>query len=211
MAWHVETGRGASTSSAALRAVGIRQVGDDALERACGPFDLPRQASEARALLRELMARLRRIGGLQPFSKGMGLAAPQIGVARSAAVVQPPGREPLPLLNPRVVAAGDELDEQYEGCLSFFEVRGLVPRPLWIQVAHVTIEGEPVVTKLERGAARLACHEIDHLEGILYTRRMAPGRRPIPVSRYRGTGTPWEYDRSFLESPGSPGSSRRSP
>lgn len=59
-----------------------------------------------------------------------GVAAPQIGISRAAAIVIPPdpGAEPLIMLNPQVISESAEADEQYEGCLSFFDVRGLVPR-----------------------------------------------------------------------------------
>jgi peptide deformylase len=60
----------------------------------------------------------------------MGIAAPQVGIARAAAIVIPPdpGAEPVVMLNPVVISESAEADEQYEGCLSFFDVRGLVPR-----------------------------------------------------------------------------------
>ena len=45
----------------------------------------------------------------------------------------------------------------------------------------------------ERGMARLVGHEIDHLEGKLYTDRMTPGTTLVPLEEYRGTGTPWRY------------------
>nr|WTC07086.1 peptide deformylase [Streptomyces anthocyanicus] len=72
-----------------------------------------------------------RIASVHTFAKGMGIAAPQIGIRRAAAVVQPaePGAGAIVLLNPRVIAASQETDDPYEGCLSFFDVRGLVPRP----------------------------------------------------------------------------------
>ncbi|MFI1303582.1 peptide deformylase [Streptomyces sioyaensis] len=126
----------------------------------------------------------------------MGLAAPQIGIGRAAAVVQPPGDAPaIVLLNPRITTSCDETDEQYEGCLSFFGVRGLVPRPLKITVEATALTGEPVTTLYERGLARLIHHEIDHLEGLLYTARMWTGIEPIPVEQYRQTGQAWAYEQ----------------
>jgi peptide deformylase len=129
------------------------------------------------------------------FSKGMGVAAPQIGISRAAAVVIPPdpGAEPLVMLNPRVISESAETDEQYEGCLSFFDVRGLVPRPLRIEVACTRPNGQQYVLALANGMARLVAHEVDHLNGKLYTARMGDGVSPIPVSEYRGTGHTWNY------------------
>ncbi|MFC7807879.1 peptide deformylase [Streptomyces olivaceus] len=124
----------------------------------------------------------------------MSRRAPQIGIGRTA-VVQPPGDAPaVILLSPKITDRSDELDEQYEGCLSFFDVRGLVPRPLKITVETTALTGETVTTVYERGLARLIHHKIDHLDGMLYTARMRTGIEPIPVEKYRQTGHRWVYD-----------------
>ncbi|GHE12687.1 peptide deformylase [Streptomyces alanosinicus] len=125
----------------------------------------------------------------------MGIAAPQIGIARAAAVVMPADEPPaVILLNSRVTERSEETDEQYEGCLSFFDVRGLIPRPLTITVESTTLTGETTTTVYERGLARLIHHEIDHLDGLLYTARMRTGVDPIPVEEYRQTGRAWAYE-----------------
>ncbi|MFI9240318.1 peptide deformylase [Streptomyces sp. NPDC053079] len=99
------------------------------------------------------------------------------------------------LLNPRITARSQEMDEQYEGCLSLFDVRGMVPRPLMITVVTTALDGTEVTTVYERGLAWLIAHEIDHLDGLLYTARMRPGIKPIPVEEYRQTGRAWAYDQ----------------
>lgn len=81
------------------------------------------------------------------------------------------------------------------GGLSFFDVRGMVPRPLTIMVQTTTLDGSTVTTVYERGLARLVAHEIDHLDGLLYTSRMRPGVEPIPVEEYRQTGRVWAYEQ----------------
>jgi peptide deformylase len=63
------------------------------------------------------------------------------------------------LLNPRVVAQSTERDEKYEGCLSFFDVRGSVPRPLTLDVQHTVPSGEQVVTRFERAVARWSARD----------------------------------------------------
>jgi peptide deformylase len=123
----------------------------------------------------------------------MGLAAPQIHISRAAAVVRTPEGQTITLLNPQVSDESAEDDEQYEGCLSFFDVRGKVPRPLAIEVEHQDVDGTTRITTFERGLARLVSHEIDHLRGVLYRERMRPGVTPIPVATYRGTGQQWTY------------------
>ncbi|MFF3750967.1 peptide deformylase [Streptomyces sp. NPDC002018] len=179
-----------------MRELGVVQYGSPILTEPARRFGLPGERGEAERVTAELLASMERIGQVHPFAKGMGVAAPQIGTARAAAVVRPSGPDPQPviLLNPRITTSSDETDEQYEGCLSFFDVRGLVPRPLRITVETTTLDGTTVSTVYERGLARLIHHEIDHLYGRLYTARMRPGVEPIPIEEYRQTGRAWAYE-----------------
>ncbi|MEV0153566.1 peptide deformylase [Micromonospora sp. NPDC050686] len=178
-----------------MRALGVVQRGADLLRQPARQFDLPRDERTAREVVDRLAATLDRLDELHPFSKGVGIAAPQLGLGWSAAIVRPPDRtdEPVVLLNPRVVDAAGDADEQYEGCLSFFDHRGLVPRPLRVDVEHAQWDGSRVITAFEYAMARLVAHEIDHLEGRLYVDRMAPGVPLVPVEEYRETGNPWRY------------------
>lgn len=182
-------------ASERMRAAGIVQRGADLLGQPARHFELPRDEATAADVGGRLRATLARIDELHVFSKGVGLAAPQIGLPWAAAVVRPPDRtaEPLVLLNPRIVDASPETDEQYEGCLSFFDMRGLVARPLRVAVEHMRPDGGRVITCFDRGMARLVAHEVDHLEGRLYVNRMAPDVPLVPVEEYRGTGRPWHY------------------
>ncbi|MFE5076977.1 peptide deformylase [Streptomyces halstedii] len=178
-----------------MRDLGVVQHGVGILAEPARAFDLPVERDEAERITDELFAAMERIGQVHPFAKGMGIAAPQSGIGRAAAVVQPPGDAPaIILLNPKIITRSDEADEQYEGCLSFFDVRGLVLRPLKITVETTALTGETVTTVYERGLARLIHHEIDHLNGLIYTVRMLPGNEPIPMEEYRQTGSSWVYD-----------------
>ena len=187
---------GEHTASETMRALGIVQEGDPILTSAARPFMLPEEAEDARRVVAELLAAAERVSKVHTFGKGLGIAAPQIGIDRAAAIVRPRGGDTITLLNPRVVEESAETDEQYEGCLSFFDVRGLVPRPLVIHVEHQDINGQPQITVFERGVARLVAHELDHLQGILYRQRMRPGVEPIPLTAYRGGGRNWRYGTS---------------
>ncbi|MGH3267314.1 MAG: peptide deformylase, partial [Trebonia sp.] len=169
------------------------QEGDLVLAEVARPFDLPAEAEDARRVVAQLVSMLERVGQVHNFSKGMGLAAPQIRIGRAVAVVRTPAGETVTLLNPRICDESAETDEQYEGCLSFFDVRGKVPRPLAIEIEHQDVDGTTRITSFEQGMARLVCHEIDHLHGVLYKARMRHGVAPIPVSQYRGTGQQWSY------------------
>ncbi|MFG2113577.1 peptide deformylase [Streptomyces sp. NPDC048718] len=179
-----------------MRDLGVVQDGAPVLAEPARAFDLPAEREAAEQTVEQMFTAMERIGQVHPFAKGMGLAAPQIGIGRAAAVVQPPGDAPaIVLLNPRITDRSSEADEQYEGCLSFFDVRGLVPRPLRITVETTTLDGQVVTTTYERGLARLIHHEIDHLDGLLYTARMRVGVAPIPVEQYRQTGSAWAYEQ----------------
>ncbi len=149
----------------------------------------------ARGVVSRLFAVLDRVGGLHPFSKGVGLAAPQLGLGWAAAVVRPadPDGKPIVLFNPRIVETSPELDEQYEGCLSFFDVRGMVHRPLRVEVESTLPNGTHVINRFERGWPGWSQHEIDHLAGLLYVDRMPPDAPLVPVEEYQETGQPWRY------------------
>ena len=181
--------------SAAMRDLGILQREDPLLQRVASPFSLPADADHARWVVDALQARAAQVREVHNFSKGMGLAAPQLGVGRRAAIVRPPDTAPtIVLLNARVVDGTPETGElRYEGCLSFFDVRGRLSRPHTIQVEHQDLDGTRHSTTYTGNLARLVAHEIDHLDGILYTDRMAPDERPIPVWEYRRAGRGWRY------------------
>ncbi len=183
----------AATPSEVMSSLGVAQAGDPLLRRATRPFDLPAESEDARRVVTALNSAAERIAQAHTFGKGMGIAAPQIGIDRAVAIIRTPDGEGITLLNPTIIESGGDTDEQYEGCLSFFDVRGQVSRPHVIHVEHTTIDGLKKITVFERGVARLVAHEIDHLHGHLYTDRMRPGVEPIPVEQYRGTGSGWKY------------------
>jgi peptide deformylase len=176
-----------------MRSLEIAQEGEPVLSEVARPFNLPAEAEDARRVVAQLVSTLERVGQVHNFSKGMGLAAPQIRIGRAAAVIRTVDGETVTLLNPRICDESADTDEQYEGCLSFFDVRGMVPRPLAIEVEHQGIDGTTRITRFEKGMARLVCHEVDHLFGKLYRSRMKPGVEPIPVSMYKGGGQQWTY------------------
>ena len=177
-----------------MAGLGIVQEGDEILRRTARPFTLPAEAEDARRVVAELNAAAQRVAQAHTFGKGMGIAAPQIGISRAAAIVHTPTGDTISLFNfkPRIVETSGH-DEQYEGCLSFFDLRGRVLRPLTIHVEHTDIDGNTHITMFDRGIARQVAHEIDHLFGQLYLDHMKPGTEPISVEQYRGTGTNWTY------------------
>ncbi|MET9310079.1 peptide deformylase [Streptomyces sp. P9-2] len=182
-----------STASDAMKSIGIVQEGTSVLTEPTRPFELPREATEAREIVAALHAAADRAATVHTFSKGMGVAAPQIGVGRRVAIVRPADGDAIALLNPVVVEESSDTDEQFEGCLSFFDVRGKVPRPRTLRVRHQDFDGTCQTTIFTNGLARLVAHEVDHLDGVLYVARMVPGSSTISVAEYKGTGQNWWY------------------
>lgn len=99
-------------------------------------------------------------------ANGVGLAAPQVGVLRRVVVIDV-GDGRIDLVNP-VIVETEGVQEDREGCLSVPEECGIVKRPMKVTVHALDRSGKPIVITGEGLLARALCHEIDHLDGILY-------------------------------------------
>ena len=103
-------------------------------------------------------------------SGGVGLAAPQVGILRRVVVVDT-GDQILELVNPELISTDGE-QEGPEGCLSVPGKYGLVKRPYYATVKAQDRDGQWFEAEGEELIARCFCHELDHLDGILYTEIM---------------------------------------
>ena len=103
-------------------------------------------------------------------ANGVGLAAPQVGILRRVVVVDT-GEEILELVNPELLETDGE-QEGAEGCLSVPGKYGLVKRPYYAKVRAQDRHGEWFECEGEELIARCFCHELDHLDGIIYTKVM---------------------------------------
>ena len=103
-------------------------------------------------------------------SQGVGLAAPQVGILRRVVLVDN-GEEVLELVNPEILEVDGE-QTGAEGCLSVPGKYGLVTRPYWAKVRAQDRFGNWYETEGEELTARCFCHELDHLDGIIYTQVM---------------------------------------
>ena len=103
-------------------------------------------------------------------SGGVGLAAPQVGILRRVVLVDN-GEEILELVNPSLVETDGE-QEGPEGCLSIPGLYGLVKRPYYAKVRAQDRNGNWYEAEGEELTARCFCHELDHLDGIVYTEIM---------------------------------------
>ena len=104
---------------------------------------------------------------------GVGLAAPQVGRSLRL-LVYDAGDGLQALINPQVSKEKGEQYEPEEGCLSIPGLRGVVRRPSQIYVHALTANGHPVRFKARDFEARIICHEVDHLNGILFTDHADP-------------------------------------
>ncbi len=101
---------------------------------------------------------------------GAGLAAPQVGILKRLAVVDtsPEGDSPIILINPEIIEVSGE-QTGGEGCLSLPGKVGIVKRPNYVKVRAQDINMEYFTVEGTELTARAFCHEIDHLNGVLYT------------------------------------------
>ena len=98
---------------------------------------------------------------------GVGLAAPQVGVLRRAVIVDT-GDGVVELINPEIIESSEEEAEDYEGCLSCPGEYGYVTRPVHVKVKAFDRNGNPFEIEGDGLTARAFCHEIDHLNGIIF-------------------------------------------
>jgi peptide deformylase len=108
---------------------------------------------------------------------GVGLAAPQVheGVRLFVAMLDddPDAEsETVVVVNPVITPHGDGIEEGWEGCLSIPDIRGRVPRYTDIKVKALDRDGQPMELRLKDFPARVAQHETDHLDGVLFFDRM---------------------------------------
>lgn len=102
-------------------------------------------------------------------STGIGLAAPQIGINKKAIVIDlRDGMEPIALVNPEIIKSSGK-QESEEGCLSYPGYYGFLERPKKVVVRGINEKGQLVEYTAEELLCRAFCHEIDHLDGIMFT------------------------------------------
>ncbi len=136
----------------------ILTQGDSALSKICHP--VTRFDDRLADLLDDLKETLEEAGG-------MGLAAPQVGILRRAAVVVLEDESMVELINPEIIAQEGE-QVGWEGCLSLPGMWGKVSRPNWVRVRAQDRDGNWFETEGEEMTARCFCHELAHLDGHMY-------------------------------------------
>jgi len=118
-------------------------------------------------------------------SNGIGLAAQQVGLNIQLAVIDTREQDcgKIVLINPQITGYSEQYTVFEEGCLSFPDIHGDIERPESIELKYYNSEGKLIVDKFEGLLARVAQHEIDHLNGVLFIDRMSSVHRMLLKKR----------------------------
>ncbi len=136
----------------------IVKFGDDCLRQKCKPVDSI--TKRTRILIDDMIDTLY-------DANGCGLAAPQVGILKRLCVIDV-GNGPVVMINPVIIKTEGEQTET-EGCLSNPGKWGMVKRPAKVTATAMDENGEVKVYEAEGLFARAICHELDHLDGVLFT------------------------------------------
>ena len=144
----------------------IRENGDEILRKKSK--EVENVDDKIRELLDDMLETMHKYNGV-------GLAAPQVGLLKRVIVIDLyDGNDPLKLVNPVLVKTKGK-QECEEGCLSFPNQYAKMIRPEEVVVEALNEKGQKVKIKAKGLLAQVLCHEIDHLDGILFIDKMIPG------------------------------------
>lgn len=139
----------------------IRIMGDEKLEKVCRP--VTEMTDRTKELIQDMLDTMY-------DACGVGLAAPQVGILKRIAVIDV-GEGPVILINPELVETSGEQTGQ-EGCLSLPGQAGIVTRPNYAKVRALDENMQEIEVEGEELMARALCHELEHLDGIMYVRHV---------------------------------------
>ncbi len=140
----------------------IREIGEEVLTKKS------REVTEMTPRIKELIGDM-----LETMyeANGVGLAAPQVGVLKRIVVIDTTGEDPHILINPRIVETSGEQTGS-EGCLSVPGKKGQVTRPEYVKAVALDADMKPYELEGTELLARAICHELDHLDGVLYVEKV---------------------------------------
>lgn len=156
----------------------IRILGDPVLRQPAEPIS--EIDDDVRRLIDEMLETMY-------AADGVGLAAPQIGIARRIIVIDVNEKEfpAFGMANPVIVERSDELERGEEGCLSIPGLKEIVERPARVVVEGLDRDGNPRRIEATGLLARALQHEVDHLDGILFLDRVSPLKRQMLLKRWQ--------------------------
>lgn len=138
----------------------IRKDGDEILRKKSRPVEV---------IDKKILAIIEDMADTMYKADGVGLAAPQIGILKRIVVIDT-GNGLFEMINPVILEQSGEQDGM-EGCLSMPGTSGDVKRPMFVKAKYTDPNGETVILEAHELFARAICHELDHLDGILYKDR----------------------------------------
>ncbi len=145
----------------------IRHDGDDVLRKVCKPVE--KMTPRIETLIEDMFDTMYE-------ANGVGLAAPQVGILKRIVVIDVCDGNAYCLINPEIIEAdGEQIGD--EGCLSLPGLVGTVERPNHVVCKALDINMEEIIVEGEGLLARAICHELDHLDGILYKDKVTDGLR----------------------------------
>lgn len=149
--------------------ISVLKRGDPLLAKVSQPVE---DLNQARTITAALSTTLDEVQSLYNFERGSGISAPQIGQLFRISLIEYGGIRQV-LINPEIIDHASVRTPIREGCLSFFDYRGAVPRYSFVKVRALNDQGDEVTITAHNDFAMLLQHEIDHLDGILYVERLA--------------------------------------
>ena len=139
----------------------IRIQGDPVLEKKCR--EIKEVTEKIRTLINDMLETMYE-------ANGVGLAAPQVGILKRLVVIDV-GDGPIVMINPEILETSGEQTGD-EGCLSLPGKAGCVTRPNYVKAKYYDEEMEEYIIEGEELLARAICHELDHLDGHMYTEKV---------------------------------------
>jgi len=158
--------------------INVVQRGSEILEKKCKKVSNFENAKRVIVDMRDTIAFLKTSYN---FSRGIGLASPQIRELLRIAIIENNGQEYV-LVNPEIIETSKEKHKVWEGCLSFFNYRAYVPRFKKVKVRAFDETGKEYIIDAKNDFAASIQHEIDHLDGILYIDKLKNREKDLVVS-----------------------------
>jgi len=140
----------------------IRIQGDPVLEKVCK--EVKEITPRTEELINDMLDTMYE-------ANGVGLAAPQVGILKRLVVIDVTGENPYIIINPKIVESNGE-QSGYEGCLSLPGKSGMVTRPNYVKIVYQNEKMEQMELEGTELLARAICHELEHLDGHMYTERV---------------------------------------
>ncbi len=140
----------------------VREMGDPILNKVC---------KEVKELNERTLELIDDMFDTMYETNGVGLAAPQVGILKRIVVIDTTGEDPVLMINPRIIETSGE-QSGWEGCLSVPGKYGMVTRPNYVKAVAYNENMEEFIIEGTELMARAICHELEHLDGHLYTERV---------------------------------------